>query len=55
MFHDVHRRQVQADLALLMVAAVWGLTFVLVKDALGAGGPFTFLALRFGLAALLLA
>ena len=54
MFHDVRRRQLHADLALLAVSAVWGLTFVLVKDALGVGGPFTFLALRFGLAALLL-
>ncbi len=53
MVHDV--RQVQADLALLGVAAVWGLTFVLVKDALAAGGPFTFVALRFGLASLILA
>jgi drug/metabolite transporter (DMT)-like permease len=45
----------RADLALLAVAAVWGATFVMVKDALGFAGPFTFLALRFSLAALLLA
>ena len=48
-------RQNQADLALLLVAALWGTTFVVVKDALALGGPFTFLALRFGLATLALA
>ena len=45
----------RADLALLGVAAIWGATFVMVKDALGFAGPFAFLALRFGLAAVLLA
>ncbi len=47
--------RVRADLALLGVAAVWGATFVMVKDALGSVGPFTFLGLRFTLATLLLA
>jgi drug/metabolite transporter (DMT)-like permease len=37
------------------VAAVWGATFVMVKDALAFAGPFAFLALRFSLATLLLA
>jgi drug/metabolite transporter (DMT)-like permease len=45
----------RADLALLMVAAVWGATFVMVKDALAFAGPFAFLTLRFWLATLLLA
>lgn len=45
----------RADLALLGVAAVWGATFVMVKDALAYAGPFAFLAVRFGLAAVLLA
>lgn len=40
-------------LALLGVAAVWGWTFVLVKEGLSATGPFWFLALRFSLATLL--
>ena len=42
-------------MSLLGVAAIWGLTFVMVKDALSAAGPLTFLALRFGLAAAVLA
>jgi drug/metabolite transporter (DMT)-like permease len=45
----------RADLALLAVAAVWGATFVMVKDALAFAGPFAFLGLRFVLAAVLLA
>src|SRR5919197_4995336 len=48
-------RMLRADLALLGVAAVWGATFVLVRDALTFAGPFTFLAVRFGLATVLLA
>ncbi len=42
----------RADVALLAVTAVWGGTFVTVKDALGAADPFTFLALRFSVGAL---
>lgn len=42
-------------LALLVGATVvWGATFTVVKGALADTGPFTFLALRFSLAALLL-
>lgn len=37
----------QADLALLLVTAFWGVTFVVVKDALAHADPFSFLALRF--------
>jgi drug/metabolite transporter (DMT)-like permease len=48
-------RRLRADLALLGVAAVWGGTFVMVKDALAFAGPFTFLALRFTIATLVLA
>ncbi|MGC9530586.1 MAG: DMT family transporter [Candidatus Bipolaricaulaceae bacterium] len=44
---------------LLVVAAIWGWTFTLVKQGMGEVGPFWFLSLRFslatGLAALLLA
>lgn len=39
-----------ASLALLGVTAIWGWTFVLVKDALQEIGPFWFLTLRFSLA-----
>ncbi len=42
-----------ATSALLLASAVWGWTFVLVKDALREVGPFWFLALRFSLATLL--
>jgi drug/metabolite transporter (DMT)-like permease len=48
-------RQRRADLALLAVAAIWGATFVMVRQAVALIGPFTFLALRFALAAGLLA
>lgn len=39
-----------ATLALLLITAVWGWTFVPVKEALSEIGPFWFLALRFSLA-----
>lgn len=42
------------DLLLIAVTAVWGGTFIVVKTALHWSEPFTFVALRFGLAALLL-
>ncbi|MBF7084032.1 DMT family transporter [Desulfallas sp. Bu1-1] len=51
----VKKRQVKADLALLFVAFSWGLTFVVVKDALSGIGPFYFVTLRFLLALLFLA
>lgn len=44
-----------ADLLLLLVTALWGSTFVIVKDALGVLPPNEFIALRFGVAALCLA
>jgi drug/metabolite transporter (DMT)-like permease len=49
-------RQVKADLSLLLVAAIWGTTFVLVKEATQSIPPYTFIALRFtiGFAALAL-
>lgn len=47
--------RVAADLSLAAVAVVWGATFPLGKIVLRDLGPFQYLALRFGLAALLLA
>lgn len=44
-----------ADLGLLYCAAVWGSTFYLVKDALGAVDPNAMVAYRFLLSALVLA
>ncbi|MHB1319234.1 MAG: DMT family transporter [Anaerolineae bacterium] len=43
------RQQWAADGLLLMVTAIWGSTFVMVKDAVAAYPVFPFLALRFGL------
>ena len=44
------RRQLRADLVLLLVTAIWGTTFVMVKDAVASTPVFTFLAIRFILA-----
>jgi drug/metabolite transporter (DMT)-like permease len=43
------------ELALVGVTAVWGSTFVLVRDAVARVPPFTFVAIRFLAAAVLLA
>ena len=50
------RQQLAADGLLLLVTAIWGSTFVMVKDAVATYPVFPFLALRFslGLVALLL-
>lgn len=48
------RRQLWADLALLSVAAIWGATFVMVRDAVSVFPVFAFLAVRFVLAAIAL-
>lgn len=45
----------QADLTLGFVALIWGSTFVVVKNALDAVGPLTFVGFRFALAAAFLA
>lgn len=45
----------RAELGLLLVCLVWGGTFVMVQDAVALVGPMAFLAVRFALAALVLA
>jgi drug/metabolite transporter (DMT)-like permease len=45
----------RAVLALVAVTAVWGITFVQVKDAVAIYPVLSFLAVRFGIASLLLA
>ncbi len=45
----------RADLALMAVVAVWGATFIVVKEALANASTLLFLALRFGLASAALA
>jgi len=40
----------QAEVAILLVAMIWGATFVVVKEALAEIGPFLFLGIRFVIA-----
>ncbi len=49
------RRSLLADAALLSVAVVWGLNFVVIKDAIADTGPMTYLLWRHIVAAILLA
>ncbi|MGQ9677133.1 MAG: DMT family transporter [Chloroflexota bacterium] len=48
-------RRLKADLSLLLVTAIWGTTFVIVKNAVATIDPYTFIALRFNLAFVVLA
>jgi drug/metabolite transporter (DMT)-like permease len=48
-------RKLQADLLLAFCTLIWGATFVIVKEALADASVFAFLALRFLLAAIVLA
>lgn len=43
-------KQIQADLALLGVTFIWGVTFVVVQDALSGIGPYYFIGIRFAIA-----
>lgn len=45
----------RSDLLLIAAAAVWGVSFVIVKDALGASSPLLLLAIRFVIATVALA
>jgi drug/metabolite transporter (DMT)-like permease len=47
-------QRLKADLLLMLATAIWGATFVVVKDALEFASPTAFLAVRFTLAGLLL-
>ena len=42
-----------AKIALILVAMIWGITFIMVKDALNDAPPFSFASLRFGIASLI--
>ena len=48
------RQQFIADATLVAVVAVWGATFILVKDAISKTAPLFFLSVRFGCAVLAL-
>jgi len=50
-----HRRRLLAEAALVGIAAVWGLTFVMVQDAIELLPTMAFLGYRFAMAALLVA
>jgi drug/metabolite transporter (DMT)-like permease len=50
----MRRQQLAADAALLFVTAIWGATFVMVQGAVSGYPVFSFLALRFALAMLVL-
>lgn len=47
------RRSTTATLALLVVTAIWGSTFFIIKDAVTTIDPIDFLAVRFAVAALI--
>ena len=49
------RQRLGADAALILIAFIWGATFVVVKRALADISPTLFLAIRFAIAAVLLA
>jgi drug/metabolite transporter (DMT)-like permease len=48
-------RKVKADLSLMFCSLIWGATFVVVKNGLEHASPFVFLAVRFTIAAALMA
>lgn len=48
-------KQWQADVALVLVTAIWGSTFIIVKQTLDVVGPLVFVAGRFWIAVLALA
>jgi hypothetical protein len=48
-------RKIQADLSLMFCSLIWGVTFVVVKNGLDHASPFVFLAVRFTIAAALMA
>jgi drug/metabolite transporter (DMT)-like permease len=49
------QRKLRANVLLIVVTMIWGSSFLIVQHALTFVGPFTFLAMRFGFAVLVLA
>src|ERR1700689_3799045 len=47
--------RIRAELALIGITLIWGTTFVIIKSALADVSSFVFLALRFSVAAIVLA
>jgi drug/metabolite transporter (DMT)-like permease len=48
-------RTVKVNALLVLVTMIWGSTFLIVQQTIRLTGPFTFLAMRFGIGALVLA
>lgn len=53
--HSERLRTVKVNALLLLVSLIWGSTFLIVQQTLTLVGPFTFLTMRFAIAALALA
>src|ERR1700693_2503158 len=49
------QRKLRANVLLIVVTMIWGSSFLIVQHTLTLVGPFTFLAMRFGFAVLVLA
>src|SRR5439155_26607565 len=48
-------RNVRVNALLVLVTMIWGSTFLIVQQTIRLTGPFTFLTMRFGIGALVLA
>ena len=44
------KQKMLAQISMVIITMIWGITFVMVKDALNDAGPYMFAFLRFGLA-----
>ena len=49
----MNKRKLLAQLAMVVTTMIWGITFVMVKDALNDAPPYMFASLRFGVAFIL--
>ena len=47
------KQKILAQLSMVVTTMIWGITFVMVKDALNDAPPYMFAALRFGIAFIL--
>ncbi len=55
LFQTEHWRNVKINALLVFVTMIWGSTFLIVQQTIKLTGPFTFLAMRFGIGTLVLA
>ena len=49
----MRKQKILAQLSMVITTMIWGITFVMVKDALNDAPPYMFASLRFGIAFLL--